>query len=303
MHTPLPPLNAIKAFEAAARCGSFALAADELGVTPAAVSQLVRKLEQFLGKTLFTRFNNRIVLTDAGQAVFSGVTPALHDIAETVQRVARTLSRRKLVVSAIPSVAECWLAGALARFLSKHPRLRVDFRVQEEPVDLSGSGVDIRIGYGRSATQETVHEELLRDVVLPLCAPSFLSRHGGSVAFTSRLSKDLIHTLWGSTYGSNPTWRDWFAAFAPEHRIDMAAGHLVDASRFALHLAREGTGIALGHRWLAQDDIVAGRLIVLSPQSLALGQSHTISYLPAKARQADVLAFRDWLREEVSVRR
>ena len=122
MRNPLPPLNALKAFEAAARCGSFALAAEELAVTPAAVSQLVRKLEQFLGKTLFTRFNNRIALTDAGQAVFSGVTPALHDIAETVQRVSRTASRRKLTLSIIPSVAECWLLPILPRFRKQYVR-------------------------------------------------------------------------------------------------------------------------------------------------------------------------------------
>ena len=300
MRTTLPPLNALKAFEAAARCGSFALAAEELAVTPAAVSQLVRKLEQFLGKTLFTRFNNRIVLTDAGQAVFSGVTPALHDIAETVQRVSRTASRRKLTLSIIPSVAECWLLPMLPQFLSAHPRLRVDVRVEEEATDLMAQGVDVRIGYGRSALPEAVVQELFRDDVQPMCAPSFLSRKGGKVAFSAGLSNDLIHTQWGSTFGSNPTWRDWFAAHAPGQRVDMAAGHVVNASRIALQVAREGIGIALGHRLLAKRDLESGALVALSEKSLPLGQSHILAFPQAKARQPDVLAFREWIVKEVS---
>ncbi|MFO1035119.1 MAG: LysR substrate-binding domain-containing protein [Hyphomicrobiales bacterium] len=295
----LPPLNALKAFEAAARRSSFALAAAELGVTPAAISQLVRKLEQHLGKTLFTRFNNRIALTDAGQTVFAGVAPALHDIAETVQRVQRTRPQRKLVISCELSVAECWLVPSLPRFLAQHPRLRVELRAEDVAADPVLAGVDLRLSYGRLATQDAVQDELIRDAVLPLCAPAYLSGKGGSLAFTSDLATDLIHTAWGSAYGSNPTWRDWFSAFAPRQRIDMAAGHVVDASRFALQMARGGAGVALGHRWLAQTDIAEGRLVIASPHSLPLGQSYFLATPQARARRPEVLAFTAWLKDEV----
>lgn len=300
MQTTLPPLNALKAFEAAARCGGFALAADELNVTPAAISQLVKKLERFLGKTLFTRFNNRIVLTDAGRSVFAGVTPALHEIAETVRRVSRTTSRRKLTLSIIPSVAECWLLPVLPHFLSAHSRLRVDVRVEEEATDLMEQGIDVRIDYGRSALHEAVVQELFRDDVQPMCAPAFLARKGGRITFAATLSNDLIHTQWGNTFGSNPTWRDWYAAHAAGQRVDMAAGHAVNASRIALQMAREGIGIALGHRLLAKRDLESGALVALSGKCLPLGQSHILAFPQAKARQPDVVAFRDWIVREIS---
>ncbi len=303
MRDILPPLNALKAFEAAARCGSFALAAEEQGVTPAAISQLVKKLENFLGKTLFTRFNNRIQLTDAGQSVFAGVTPALHEIAETITRVSRSPSRRKLAISVIPSVAECWLLPALPRFLAKHPRLRVDVRIEEETADILMQGVDIRIGYGRSALSEATVHELFTDHVQPMCSPSFLASKGGRITFTSSLSNDLIHTNWGSSFGSNPGWRDWFAVHVPGQRVELAAGHAVNASRIALQLARDGLGIALGQQFLAQREIASGELVVLSEKSLPLGQSHTMAYPPAKARQPDVMAVRDWLIDEVRLKR
>jgi LysR family glycine cleavage system transcriptional activator len=299
MPNHLPPLNALKAFEAAARYGSFALAAADLGVTPAAVSQLVRKLEQHLGKTLFKRFNNRITLTDAGQTVFAGVTPALHDIAETVLRVSRAKPHRKLVVSTELSVAECWLVPALPRFLAAHPRLHIELRAEDVAADPAMTGADLRLSYGRVPSQESVQEELIHDSVLPLCAPSFLTERGGSIAFSNALAPDLIHTAWGPAYGSNPTWRDWFAAFAPGQRIDMAAGHVVDASRFALQLARGGAGIALGHRWLARDDLANGRLVALSEQSLPLGQSYMLAMPPSRVRRPEVMALRDWLKAEV----
>jgi LysR family transcriptional regulator, glycine cleavage system transcriptional activator len=267
----LPPLNALKAFEAAARLNGFALAAQELGVSPAAVSQLVRKLERHLGKTLFTRLNNRIILTDAGKAIFAGVTPAFADIVETVERVGRMSSRRKLVISSVASVAECWLLPALPRFLASHPRLRFDIRVEDEALAFPAEA-DLRISYGRLPSAEVLQVELCRDEVLPMCAPSF---RRGRQRFTSALSKHLIHTLWGS--------------------IDGSAGHQVNASRLALQLAQAGAGIVLGQRWLAGPLLQRGDLVILSEKALPLGQSYHVSLPPSRARQPDVIALRDWL--------
>ena len=130
MKAPLP-LNAINAFAAAGRHGSFLLAGQELGVTPAAVSQLVRKLEGHLGKTLFQRLNNRIILTDAGKSLLQSVSPALGELAEAAERVSRSGTRRRLRVSAVPSLVECWLLPRLSGFLATQPRLRIDLAVEE----------------------------------------------------------------------------------------------------------------------------------------------------------------------------
>ena len=107
------------------------LAGEELGVTPAAVSQLVRKLESHLGKKLFQRFNNRIVLTDAGKSLFAATSPAMTELTEAVARVSRSAAPRKLRLSVVPSLAECWLLPALPTFLQRHPRIRLALSIEE----------------------------------------------------------------------------------------------------------------------------------------------------------------------------
>lgn len=295
MKAPLP-LNAINAFAAAGRHGSFLIAARDLGVTPAAVSQLVRKLEAHLGKTLFQRLNNRIVLTDAGKSLLQAVSPALGELAEAAQSASRGGTRRKLRVSAVPSLAECWLIPLLPRFFAAHPRLRIDLAVEEEA---RAGSFDLRINYGRLADEGLVQEDLCRDVVVPVASPGFAADEG-ELSFTAALSPRLIHTQWGPSYGSNVTWKDWFQHVAPRERIDMAAGHDVNASRAALALAEAGAGIALGQRLLARSAVEDGRLAILSESGLPLGQSYVIAIASPRQHQPDVQALRTWLLAEVS---
>jgi LysR family transcriptional regulator, glycine cleavage system transcriptional activator len=294
MKSPLP-LNAINAFAAAGRHGSFLLAGQELGVTPAAVSQLVRKLETHLGKTLFQRLNNRIILTDAGRSLLQAVSPALGELAEAAQRVSRSGTRRRLRVSAVPSLAECWFLPRLGGFLAAHPRLRVDLAVEEEA---RPGEWDVRLNYGRLPDEDLVQEDLCLDVVRPLCSASHPAAQRAD-AFTTAMSPDLIHTQWGASYGSNITWKDWFQHHAPRERIDMAAGHEVNASRAALALAEAGAGIALGQMLLAGPALADGRLVALSDHTLPLGQSYVIALSSARARQSEVQAFKTWLQDEV----
>jgi LysR family transcriptional regulator, glycine cleavage system transcriptional activator len=295
MKAPLP-LNAINAFAAAGRHGSFLIAARDLGVTPAAVSQLVRKLEAHLGKTLFQRLNNRILLTDAGKSLLQAVSPALDELAEAAQSASRSGARRKLRVSAVPSLAECWLIPLLPRFFSAHPRLRIDLSVEEES---RPGAFDLRINYGRLPDEDLVQEDLCHDVAVPVAAPGF-GMDEGNTSFTAALSPRLIHTQWGPSYGSNVTWKDWFQHVAPRERIDMAAGHDVNASRAALALAETGAGIALGQRLLAGQALAEGRLVRLSESELPLGQSYVIAITTARQHQPDVQAFRTWLLAEVT---
>src|SRR5262245_46721540 len=133
----LPPLNALRAFEAAARAGSYVAAAEELGVSPAAISQQVRNLEEFLDKQLFMRFNNRVLLTDAGQMVFIGASDALQSISSLTEQVMSGQTRSRLVISVITSVAERWLEPRLAAFALRERALRIDIRVEADPVDFA----------------------------------------------------------------------------------------------------------------------------------------------------------------------
>ena len=158
MPLSLPPLNALRAFEAAARTGSYVAAAEELGVSPAAVSQQVRNLEDFLGKQLFMRFNNRVLLTDAGQVVFAGASDALQSISALTEQVMSGGTRSRLVISVITSVAERWLEPRLAAFALKEKALRIELRVEGDPVDFARHNIDLRICYGTNHLSGDEHD-------------------------------------------------------------------------------------------------------------------------------------------------
>jgi LysR family glycine cleavage system transcriptional activator len=289
----LPPLNALKSFEAAARTGSYVAAAAELKVSPAAISQQVRNLERFFRRKLFTRFNNRIVLTDAGQAIQAGITPALDDIAALTRRVLAGSSRAKLVISVIPSLAECWFMPAFAGF-AEGGALRIELRVESDPVSFADGEIDLRIGYASASYPGLQAVPLFRDEVLPLCAPALAEGLSLSTADDSQ----FIHTHWGQEFASHPSWEEWLGRFMPTRRIDTAKGHRVGSSQLAIEFARRGLGIALGQRALAQEHLAAGTLVVLDGNALPLGHDYCAIHPRSKARKAGLLQLIAHLREQ-----
>ncbi|MCB8882851.1 LysR family transcriptional regulator [Acidisoma cellulosilytica] len=280
----LPPLNAIKAFEVAAREGSFALAAVELGVSPAAVSQQIRNLEDFFGKQLFARTGNRVTLTDAGRAIYPETTRALRDLAAMTTRLLEGEQRTRLVVSVPFSLAEFWLAPKLAMLVQDFPHLAMDVRVEDDPIDLLRQNIDLRISYGDYHYPAMTAIPLIQDEVLPVCAPSFWHQHRRD-AFGIEDIHDgmLIHTNWGPSFASHPTWADWFAKAGSARRPDASLGRRVGLSSLALSSARLGLGVALGQKALAWADLEAGRLIALSPTALRLGHPYC-AFTPGAGR-------------------
>ena len=174
----LPPLNSVKAFEAAARLGSFVSAAAELGVTSVAIGQQVRNLETYFGKQLFSRHGNRIVLTDAGQSIYPQTSRALGELSAMSARIQERDQQALLVVSAPSSVADLWLPSKLVNFFACFPQMAIDIRVDEDPVDLAKLAIDIRISYGNFHYPELQKTSLFHDEVTPLCTPEFMVRHG-----------------------------------------------------------------------------------------------------------------------------
>jgi len=296
MPLSLPPLNALRAFEAAARTGSYVAAAEELGVSPAAVSQQVRNLEDFLGKKLFMRFNNRVSLTDAGQVVFVGASDALQSISALTEQVSSGATRSRLVVSVITSVAERWLEPRLAAFALREKSLRIDVRVESDPVDFARHNIDLRICYGTNHYPEMNTIRLLQDEVLPLCSPAYLERNPGAKAagMDGVPDDDLIHTNWGPSFVSHPTWHAWFAKSGIARPND-TKGYQVGVSSLALDLARDGVGVALGQRMMAGGDLAAGRLVPLSAIAIDLGHPYCLVHPRSKARKAGLQALIDWL--------
>jgi LysR family transcriptional regulator, glycine cleavage system transcriptional activator len=295
MPLSLPPLNALRAFEAAARNGSYVAAAEELDVSPAAISQQVRHLEDFLGRKLFRRFNNRVVLTDAGQAVFAGSATALQSISALTEQVMAGESRSRLVISVLPSIAHRWLEPQLSGILHSEPRLRVDVRIEDDPVDFARHNIDLRMCYGTNLYPDMTTVLLNYDEVLPLCSPSYLERNPKAAEGMAHVpDDDLIHTNWGPSFVSHPTWQSWFAA-EDRSRPEESKGYRVGLSSLALDLAREGIGVALGQRMMGSRDIRAGRLIALSHRALPLGHPYGLVHPPSKINKAGLRSLIDWL--------
>ena len=285
----LPPLNAVRAFEVAARAGSFTLAATELGVSSAAVSQQIRNLEDWFGKQLFVRNGNRITLTDAGHAIYPQTARALGEIAAVGRRMLEGGLRTRLVVSVPFSLAELWLAPRLAVLLDGFPQMAIDVRVEDDPVDVVRQNIDLRISYGDYHYPALRMVRLVHDDVLPVASPDFWRRHGSEAFDLSDLHESqFIHTNWGPNYASHPTWADWFAVAGGNRAPDPSHGRRVGLSSLAIGAARLGLGIALGQRVMAGPDLEAGRLIALSTVSVRLGQPYCAFMLPAKAERADV---------------
>ncbi len=299
MSLSLPPLNALKSFEAAARTGSYVAAASELGVSPAAVSQQVRHLEDYLGKKLFMRFNNRIALTDAGQSIYAGTTPALEDISEITARMISGVSRSTLVVSVLPSLAECWFVPQFSAFCASDPLVKINLRVEDDAVDFARHDIDLRICYGTNLYPDLKTVSLFQDHVLPLCAPAFLKKQPGqAIDWLGLPDEEFVHTAWGPSFVSHPGWNDWFRLNCPSRKLDESKGHRVGMSRLAIDFARNGLGVSLGQHMLAQPDIDAGNLVVAAPQSLPLGHIYSAVFPHAKSRKAGLRKLLDWLMRE-----
>lgn len=296
MSLPLPPLNALRAFEAAARAGSYVGAAQELGVSAAAVSQQVRHLEDYLGKQLFMRFNNRVVLTDAGQAIHVGASEALQLISTMTEQIVSGAARSRLVISVITSVAERWLESRLALFARQHSNLRLDLRVEQDPVNFGRHNIDLRISYGASLYPEMITLPLCHDEVVPLCSPSYFERNPAARlrGMHAVSQEDLIHTNWGPMFFSHPTWEAWFAK-AGLGRPDDSKGYRIGTSSLVLDMARDGVGVALGQRMMAANDLAAGKLVALSEITITLGEPYCFVYPKSKARKPGLQQLIGWL--------
>ncbi|MGV8985129.1 MAG: LysR substrate-binding domain-containing protein [Cypionkella sp.] len=295
MPLTLPPLNALRAFEAAARTGSYVAAAEELGVSAAAISQHIRKLEDFLGKEMFLRLNNRVILTDAGHAIFAGTSEALQSISDATGQLMSDRSRTRLVISALESVADKWLLPHLVDYARANPGFRFDLRVEPDPVDFARHNIDLRLCYGLGHYPGHRVQPLAQDVVQPMCSPAYRDNHPDlAFGLGGVLAGDLLHTSWGPSFASNPTWRLWHqkAGLKP---LSETEGFQVGRSGLALDMAREGMGVALAQRMMASADLAAGHLVILSEVSLALGHPYCLAYPHSKARKRDLAGLCIWL--------
>jgi LysR family glycine cleavage system transcriptional activator len=254
-------------------------------------------LEAYFGKQLFVRNGNRITLTDAGRAIHPETSRALGDIAALTSRLLKDEPRTRLVVSVPFSIAEAWLAPKLVQLLETYPRIAIDIRVEEDPIDLARQNVDLRVSYGNYHYPALKSVELIHDEVLPMCSPEFWDKQAAARLGLEEIHQsNFIHTSWGPNYASHPTWSDWFSKAGMTRRPDPAAGRRVGLSSLAIAAARLGLGIALGQKTLAREDLETGRLIALSSASLPLGHAYCAFFAHEKADRAEVQSLIELLR-------
>ena len=312
MQVRLPPLNALRAFEAAARHLSFAMAAKELHVTPAAISHQVRGLEDYLGLRLFRRLKRGLELARAGRVLLPKLSEGFERMADAVEDMRSIEEEGTLAVSAATSFATRWLAPRLHRFVGAHPELDVCINASTRLIDprkdelVSGDAVagspvedaDIVVRFGTGDYPGFRVDRLLSVSVTPMCSPRLLKDRHPLKTPADLKRHVLIHDNVRYDDGRE-LWDAWFeAAGLPE--VDTSHGLRFSHAMLALEAAADGMGVAMGMRVLAGSDLASGRLLAPLKLSLPLKFGYYVVSGSDTAERADVAAFRDWLFEEAA---
>ena len=291
MARQIPPLTALRAFEAAGRHLSFTKAADELHVTQAAISHQVKSLEKYLGLKLFRRLNRTLLLTDAGQLYLPPLTDAFEGITRATHRLRQHLGRARLTVSVLPSFAAGWLVPRLGRFRQRCPDVDLRIDPTNSLTDFRRDDVELGILYGRGNYPGLRTDRLMREEFFPVCSPRLLE---GPAPL--RDPADLTHhTLLHDDMTVD--WRTWLLAAGVEG-VDAERGITVTDSSMLLRAAIAGQGVALARSVLAADEIASGRLVRPFDVEVPTEYAYYLAYPEKSADQSNVAAFREWILEE-----
>lgn len=287
----LPPLNAVRAFEAAARRSSFRLAAEELFVTPGAISQQIRLLEEYLGVQLFLRLPRAVRLTPVGQEFFAAVSRSLRGIAQAAERVQPRADTVELTI--VATFASRWLMPRLGHFTQRYPGVQVRIDASPDLVDLENSRFDLGIRFGGGIYPGLETRLLFLDTVAPLCSPSYRGAHFGPDSGPDRWrTVRLLH--------ENPPddfWPLWLA-HAGIARPDGDSGLYFSHGLLVLSAAIEGQGVALQPLEFVERELVSGALVQADPRRIETGRGYYLVW-PRRELRPAVERFRDWVINEV----
>lgn len=295
----LPPLNALRAFDAAARHMSFKDAAEELSVTQAAISHQVKALEDYLGKPLFVRLNRALELTSAGKRYFPEVRKSFDSLRAATERLLDDSVSGPLTVSVLPSFATRWLVPRLGRFSRQHPNIDLFIAPERNLTDYSTSSVDVGIRYGSERDDPgDLHSELImRDEMFPVCSPELLAKHQPLTDPEKLASLPLLHDE------DEGEWKYWFSQSEIEcnNPDNIERGPVfLDASNM-IQAAVDGLGFALARTSLVSDELASGRLIRVFDRVLPNHRdiAYFLEYPQLVAEKPRIVAFRQWLLEEI----
>lgn len=296
----IAPLNALRAFEAAARHLSFTKAAEELHVTPAAISHQIKALEEYCGAPLFRRMTRALLLTDRGQAVLPAMREGFDMLAAASHQMAQPWDDRVLTVSAAPSIAAKWLVTRLERFRIKEPEIDVRLDTTDRLTDFGRDGVDLVIRYGGGNYPGLHVETLFPTAVFPVCSPDLLKGPRPLKEPNDLANHTLLHVDWSSQHVTWPVWRMWLLAAGAEG-VDSERGPRFNDAGLILQTAIAGQGVALAADVLVADDLAAGRLVRPFELSVPVDFGYHIVCPKEKAKDRKVAAFAAWLHEEAAL--
>ena len=289
----LPALNALKAFEAAARYESFTRAAEELCVTQGAVSHQVKALEAELGIKLFNRERQRLVITDAGRAYLAVVRDAFDRIANGTERLLQRQSAGALTVSTSPNFASKWLVHRLGRFAEAHPSIDLRVSASLHHVDFAREDVDLAIRHGEGLAAGLHITRLCAEELFPVCSPKLLRSRQGLRKPADLSRHTLLHV------DDRQDWSNWLEA-AGCKTVDLSRGPVINQASMAIDAAVDGQGVALARTALAAWDLIGGRLV--RPFAMALPVSYGYWIVGPKATSSlpKIETFRKWLLVEAA---
>jgi LysR family glycine cleavage system transcriptional activator len=292
MSRRLPPLNSLKAFEAAARHLSFTRAAEELFVTQAAVSHQIKSLEEFLSMKLFLRKNRSLLLTEEGQGYYLDIKDVFHSLQEATERLLARGAKGALTVALPPSFAIQWLVPRLNQFSQFNPDIDIRIKAVDFNEGFLTDDVDVAIYYGRGKWPSLHAEKLHTEYLTPVCSPLLLQGQKP----LNRL-EDLRHHLLLHDSSREP-WKNWIKHFRIPG-INVNQGAVFSHSMLVLKAAALGQGIALGHSVLARPEIEAGRLVCPFNERLVTNNAYYVVCHQSQADLGKIVAFREWLQNQV----
>jgi LysR family glycine cleavage system transcriptional activator len=284
----LPPLNALRAFEATARHLSVKNASDELCVTPGAVSQMVKTLELNLGVMLFKRVNRGLMLTEAGQSYLPAVRNAFRQIAEATGRIAVSAETGQLTVSTTPFFAAAWLVPRLKSFQDAHPDIDLDVATSNMLVDFTREGVDVAIRHGLGRYPGLHGERVLTVEIVPVASPALVAQLGAPQSPGELLHWPQVHDV------ERKGWHRWFQAQGLDD-VGAPRGPSFDDSSLLLKAVLAGQGAGLLPAALVAEDIADGRLVRLAEEAWVEDIAYYLVYPVASHNRPKIAAFRAWI--------
>lgn len=292
MSARLPPLNALRAFEASARHLSFTRAAEELFVTQAAISHQIKSLEEHLSIKLFMRKNRSLLLTEEGQSYFLDIKDIFNALHDATDKLLARGAKGAITVSLQPSFAIQWLVPRLNAFNILHPDIDVRIKAVDQPDNSLTEDVDVAIYYGRGRWPNVHAEKLHTEYLIPVCSPLLLNGKKQLNTVNDLAQHTLLHDT------SRRDWKRWFKEVGVKG-MNVNHGPIFSHSSMVLQAAIHGQGIALAHSVLAKPDIASGRLVCPFNDVLV---SKNAYYIICREQQTDIgkiSAFFDWVLDTV----